>query len=28
LISTIPAFLVSWWVPLRKPEKEQTDENN
>ena len=28
LISTIPAFLVSWWVPLRKPEKEHTDENN
>jgi PAT family beta-lactamase induction signal transducer AmpG len=28
LISTIPAFLVSWWVPLRKPEKEVIDENN
>lgn len=28
LISTIPAFLVSWWVPLRKPEKEVIDEKN
>ncbi|MGJ1409606.1 MFS transporter [Sphingobacterium thalpophilum] len=27
LISTIPAFLVSWWVPLRKPEQNDVDES-
>ncbi|VTR38234.1 MFS transporter [Sphingobacterium thalpophilum] len=27
LISTIPAFLVSWWVPLRKPEQNDVDQS-
>lgn len=28
LISTIPAFLVSWWVPLRNPDKDQVEDLN